>query len=182
MRPAGAFTSLLDIREYLAGTSVQCLVCGKRYLRLTYKHLEMHDLTADGYRERFGIPWTYSLTSAVSRANTSRMQKPINQVNLTYRRHPGQSTADNRPAPPAARAYWRDTIRPQGPRRSAQMRVVVPCDDCGTDVPTTQLTSAHGTRCKACRPRAKELRDLAKAALQASIKPVNPLPVPAQLA
>jgi hypothetical protein len=165
MTPADPFDNLIEIREYLAGDRVQCLVCGKKYLRLTHWHLITHGMSADEYRAQFGIPWTYSLTSAVSRANTGRVQKAVNKANLTYRRQVGQTTENNRKAPIAAQNYWLDTIRPQGPLKSAQLRVIVPCDDCGVDVPTTELTKVHGTRCKACRVVAKAARDQAKAAL-----------------
>jgi hypothetical protein len=39
---------------------VICLLCGKKYKDLG-KHLRVHDVTPDEYRERYRIPWTYAL-------------------------------------------------------------------------------------------------------------------------
>lgn len=164
MFPANPFHTLADIREYLAGERIQCLICSKKYLRLTYRHLALHDLTADGYRERFGIPWTYSLTSATSRWNSGRKQKAVNLANLT-RRRAGDFSSPPRKTTLAAERHWREIVRPQGPRHNAQVHEIIPCDDCGVDVPTTKLTAVHGTRCKLCRVIAKEYRDQLKAAL-----------------
>src|SRR3954453_19765292 len=61
------FTTMEEVRNYLSGQDITCLICGKRMQRIQYLHLLKHDLDADGYRERFGIPWSYSLTSAPSR-------------------------------------------------------------------------------------------------------------------
>ena len=159
------FDSLVEIREYLAGDRIQCLVCGKKYLRLTHRQLSLHAMTGDDYREMFGIPWTYSLTSAASRSNLSRRNNFANMTNLPYRRPVGEIPASRRKRTPAVTRYWTEVVRPQGPTHSAQLHEMVPCDDCGVDVPTTRLTKVHGTRCVACRVIAKQARDAAKAAL-----------------
>jgi hypothetical protein len=165
MNADGRFETLAEIREYLAGDRVECLVCGKRFLRLSHWHLMKHAMSANDYRERFGIPWTYSLTSSTSRNNSRIKTKQVNLDNLFHRRCPGDQLEPSRLAPLAARNYWRDNIRPQGPLKSAQLRIVVPCDDCGVDVATTRLTHVHGTRCVKCRVIAKAERDRVKALL-----------------
>jgi hypothetical protein len=57
----GKFGTKAEIDDYLAGNKVECLLCGKRFIALP-KHLEYaHDLTADDYRERYGLPWKRGL-------------------------------------------------------------------------------------------------------------------------
>ena len=44
-----------DPRKSLKEKSVTCLECGKVFKILTAKHLSLHDLDADGYREKWGL-------------------------------------------------------------------------------------------------------------------------------
>ena len=50
-----------EIDDYLAGNRVQCLLCGKRYKTLPTNLERTHDVTADDYRERYGLPWRRGL-------------------------------------------------------------------------------------------------------------------------
>jgi hypothetical protein len=57
----GKFGTKTEIDDYLAGNKVQCLLCGKLYKALP-QHLERtHDITADDYREQYGLPWRRGL-------------------------------------------------------------------------------------------------------------------------
>jgi hypothetical protein len=57
----GKFRTKAEIDFYLAGNKIQCLLCGKLFILLP-KHLEWaHDLTADDYRELYGLPWKRGL-------------------------------------------------------------------------------------------------------------------------
>ena len=61
---AEPFQTMDDVNEYLSGTRIECLVCGKRFHCLTHQHLQLHGLSLDEYRVKFGIPYRRSLTSA----------------------------------------------------------------------------------------------------------------------
>jgi len=57
----GKFRTKTEIDDYLAGNKVQCLICGKLFKALP-QHLERtHDITADDYREQYGLPWRRGL-------------------------------------------------------------------------------------------------------------------------
>src|SRR5690242_11890181 len=99
-----AFQTLEEIREYVSGHRIQCLVCGKYYRRLLYKHLETHQMTHDEYRETFGIPWSTSLTSATSREATSSKMTP-ERIALFKQCRKVRGTS-RRPAVPAVRNQW----------------------------------------------------------------------------
>ena len=88
------FTGLEDVREYLSGRRIQCLVCGRWFKRLQFMHLNLHNLTADGYRERFGIPWSYSLTSEPSREASRARITEANLRNLHLTKHVGGRKGD----------------------------------------------------------------------------------------
>jgi hypothetical protein len=55
------FGSIKEVREYLSGDRITCLLCGKSYKKLGAHLRRIHGLTPDGYKEQFKIPWTYSL-------------------------------------------------------------------------------------------------------------------------
>ena len=64
------FRTRQQVNRYLGGRTIQCLICGKRFGRLSFHLAAKHDMTTDDYRSRFGLPWTRGLTSARSRANS----------------------------------------------------------------------------------------------------------------
>jgi len=55
------FSSIEDVREYLSGDRVVCLLCGRSYKVLSSHLKAKHDMTTDEYRERYRIPWSYGL-------------------------------------------------------------------------------------------------------------------------
>lgn len=151
------FTSLEEVRAYLSGDRIACLVCGKLARRLQYKHLEMHGLDADGYRERFGIPWSFSLTSAPSREASRRMITEANTRHLTRRDSARRQV--RRPSCPAVANQWaRDAEL--GWNASARLRVTTHCaGGCGTSIETTMLTACQPVHCDRCAsPAALRLR------------------------
>ena len=73
---SGKFQTLEEIEGYLSGGRMQCLLCGKLYVMIG-KHLrEIHGVTVDQYKERYGIPWGRGLvcvdTKKVMSANAKR--------------------------------------------------------------------------------------------------------------
>ena len=57
----GKFRTKTEIDAYLAGNKVQCLLFGKLFKALP-QHLEKtHEITADDYREQYGLPWKRGL-------------------------------------------------------------------------------------------------------------------------
>lgn len=43
-----------DPRRAIRGDAIVCLICGKAFRQLTNTHLQLHDTTALGYKQRFG--------------------------------------------------------------------------------------------------------------------------------
>lgn len=83
-----AFDDLDAVREYLSGETVTCLLCGRELKRLG-RHLQpIHGISEDEYRKRYGIPYTYGLTSSASKSAYSNAvkarlhAKPENLVRL----------------------------------------------------------------------------------------------------
>jgi len=56
------FKTTEEIKNYLSGDRITCLLCGKQYKELGV-HIHMHDTTLHEYKEKYGIPWTYPLCS-----------------------------------------------------------------------------------------------------------------------
>lgn len=69
-----------QVEAYLSQPRIQCLLCGAAFKGLG-KHLKSHKVTADRYRIRFGIPFTYGLESPdvlqfKSTSQRERLQDP----------------------------------------------------------------------------------------------------------
>jgi predicted transcriptional regulator len=60
------FATRREVERYFSGRTIQCLLCSECFDRLSPHLQRTHDVTPDEYRERFGLPWTRGLTSAVS--------------------------------------------------------------------------------------------------------------------
>ena len=56
-----AFKSIDEVRTYLSGDRIVCLLCGKEYRKLGVHIQKIHGVTPDQYKEQYGIPWTYGL-------------------------------------------------------------------------------------------------------------------------
>ena len=140
------FKSLDEVRAYVSGETIQCLVCGKHLRRLQFKHLESHGMTADDYRERFGIPWNTSLTSAPSRAATGKSVSPERIEAFKQVRKTRGTT--RRPSAPAVRNAWKASAA-KG-RYFAKQPVKTSCDKCGALVKTTALTAVQPIHCDQC--------------------------------
>jgi hypothetical protein len=67
---ASPFRTRREVNRYLGGRTIQCLICGRHFRRLAFHLVAKHDIPADEYRMRFGLPWTRGLSSAQSRANS----------------------------------------------------------------------------------------------------------------
>lgn len=71
------FADLDAVRQYLGEPTIRCLRCGRRFKSISSHLKTIHEMTADEYREMYGIPWTYGLSSpdtseAISR-NSQRL-------------------------------------------------------------------------------------------------------------
>jgi DNA invertase Pin-like site-specific DNA recombinase len=62
------FQTRHEIDRYLGGEVIQCLLCGRRFQKLAPHLSVVHDLTSDGYRTQFGLPWHRGLVSAIALA------------------------------------------------------------------------------------------------------------------
>lgn len=58
-----AFTSIVDVRAYLCGSRIVCLLCGRSLRRLAVHLPSIHEMTEDDYRAKYAIPWGYGLGS-----------------------------------------------------------------------------------------------------------------------
>lgn len=146
------FETLEEVREYLSGDKIMCLKCGKWFLRLTAKHLHKHDTDADGYREEYGIPWTYSLACEASRENLRRTIKPhqIEALLRHVRARKEAAPAFSRKPPAVVSKYWRENTVPQGPEVNARVYCTTNCYECNAMVHTTRLCATQIVRCKKC--------------------------------
>jgi ROS/MUCR transcriptional regulator protein len=64
------FRTRRQVERYFGGKTIKCLLCGKRFGRLSFHLAAKHGVTTDEYKSQFGLPWSRGLTSALSRANS----------------------------------------------------------------------------------------------------------------
>jgi hypothetical protein len=62
-----SFHTRQQVERYFNSETIECLLCGRRFRRLGQHLAAKHDMRADDYRRRFGLPWSRGLTSAASR-------------------------------------------------------------------------------------------------------------------
>jgi len=69
MRPTKPppFRTRREVERYFGGKTIGCLLCKRRFQRLSPHLIRTHGMTPDEYRYRFGLPWSRGLTSAPSR-------------------------------------------------------------------------------------------------------------------
>jgi hypothetical protein len=60
------FETRQAIDRYFSHKTITCLLCGKRFRRLSFHLAAKHAMTTDEYKGEFGLPWTRGLTSADS--------------------------------------------------------------------------------------------------------------------
>lgn len=58
------FETTQEVKEYLSGDTIVCLLCGKRYKMLCKHLIYMHNIDVNTYREKYAIPWTYGLSAS----------------------------------------------------------------------------------------------------------------------
>ena len=141
-----AFETMEEVRAYVSGQRIQCLVCGRYFRRLLHSHLRTHELTADDYRETFGIPWSVSLTSAPSREATGSKMTP-ERIELFKHCRKVRGTT-RRPHALAVRNEWRRNAV-LGRYLSVEI-VQATCATCGTPVETTALCATQPIHCEKC--------------------------------
>ncbi len=69
------FESIKDVREYLSGDRMICLLCGKSYKRIGTHLTQIHGVTVDDYKKKYNIPWGYGLICKESSEKYSKAVK-----------------------------------------------------------------------------------------------------------
>jgi hypothetical protein len=69
------FKARREIENYFSGATIECLLCRRHFKRLQTHLAAKHQMSADEYKERFGLPWTRGLISAASLANSGWTNK-----------------------------------------------------------------------------------------------------------
>ncbi len=75
-----------EINNYFSGDKLQCLLCGKIYKDIG-KHLRIHDLNIDDYKELYGLPWRKGLVCQETHNCYSRALKKRTEDNPSFYDH-----------------------------------------------------------------------------------------------
>jgi hypothetical protein len=148
------FKTLAEVRAYLSGEKVRCLMCG------LHTHVQRAHMPVDEYKASFGIPQTYGLVGVYTKAllsvaSKTRQQQlpPEERIEALAARSSG-SRAPRRPHNEATRAMY----RANGLRNVAIIRekqkicVTVPCVTCGAPLERKAVAAAHkNMRCSVCK-------------------------------
>ena len=60
------FHSIDDVRNYLEGDKIICLLCGKGLRKLGAHIIKIHGMTINEYKKKYKIPWGYGLACTES--------------------------------------------------------------------------------------------------------------------
>ncbi len=70
------FQTKEEVDAYFASDKIQCLLCRKWFKRIGGTHLtRKHGITADDYREMYGLPWRRGLTGKLNHEQNVQMGK-----------------------------------------------------------------------------------------------------------
>lgn len=70
-----SFSSKEDVKQYLSGEKVICLLCGKSYKTLGVHLKCIHGITVDDYKLKYNIPWTTGLACDDTREKHREIRK-----------------------------------------------------------------------------------------------------------
>ena len=71
------FSNIDDIKEYLNGEKIICLLCGRAYKAIA-GHIAVHGISTDEYKEKYGLPYRQGLTSTLTKSkNVANGKKGI---------------------------------------------------------------------------------------------------------
>jgi predicted transcriptional regulator len=100
-----------DLAKYFGGDKIICLLCGKTYRTLA-KHLQdIHEISADEYRQRYGIPENFSLSCQATFELHSEWAKWAIENGIL------DPTANQA-------ALARSNIRYEGPRQKSRQKLI----------------------------------------------------------
>ena len=71
------FSTMKELKSYFDKNELTCLLCGKQCVQLVAHIGPAHGLSADAYKEQFGIPWTYGLAGKSFRRRSSLRMKAL---------------------------------------------------------------------------------------------------------
>ncbi|MGA2891317.1 MAG: MucR family transcriptional regulator [Xanthobacteraceae bacterium] len=74
-KKSSPFRTRRQVEDYFSGKTIKCLLCGRRFRRLSFHLAAKHDVTTNDYKRRFGLPWRRGLTSALSHGNSGWDEK-----------------------------------------------------------------------------------------------------------
>lgn len=75
------FASRADIDDYLSGEDIECLLCGRRFLILSGKHLKsIHGVTSNEYRKMFCIPAGCGLAGSTYRRQRTEIARNLHNT------------------------------------------------------------------------------------------------------
>ena len=103
------FTSMRDVKLYLANDTVVCLLCGRHFVKLSNHVLAAHKIASDDYKIRFGIPLTYGLAGKPYRDAQKRRARRMRKQGILPSPSPAMikrwllASRTRRPMPTATR-------------------------------------------------------------------------------
>lgn len=133
-----SFSSFDDVKRYLAGDEITCLLCGNGFQSLPPHLRSIHGMSADEYKEMFGITYTSGLVSGAYHELRSEecKEKGIGRDGESLRQMRAVPRVSNRPMNDLARSYVNERIT-EGLRLSQHHitkktdAVDAYCSDCG---------------------------------------------------
>jgi hypothetical protein len=151
------FTTRQEVLNYLSGSMVECLLCGKKYRSLAAHLSKTHKMPAKQYKLLFNIPLTLTLNSALSKAEWSKEHLNSSQ-RLKHLKKISSLGAGNRKGQKTDRAEM--TKKPKGLeiiRKNEKTIVELNCVECGKSYTRTLagINKTNGKkyavqRCNSC--------------------------------
>jgi hypothetical protein len=65
------FQTLEQVKQYFAGETIECLLCGKQYKSLATHIQRIHNVSVDDYKIKYGLPFSIGLVAEETRKKYS---------------------------------------------------------------------------------------------------------------
>jgi predicted transcriptional regulator/predicted RNA-binding Zn-ribbon protein involved in translation (DUF1610 family) len=136
----GKFKTMGEVKAYLSGEKIQCLLCGKVFKMLGAHLVKSHGMDADGYRDHFGIPSTFGLSGTLTHSRFSAARKLENAKNP-------EAVMERLKMAHAALRLSKGTPRRAFPALTDSRRKASKSNSLMCSLPTDDLVETHCSKC-----------------------------------
>ena len=150
------FRSIDEVNQYLDEEKLLCLLCGRCFINLERHTAQAHDVSADEYKERYGMPWGAALLAPSLREKKRAFQKAKLEADPAARSRLAAAAAaalarrkPPRPIAPTVKVLFAEQIRSAAHKHAPDG--YPDCSECGRRLDEPAMSP--NAKCGECRAK-----------------------------